>query len=56
MKNSKELKEQIIRELAIKNLAEANSLLGVRREHFTEEDFREVQHAINENIKHHINE
>lgn len=56
MKDSKELKEKIITELAVKNLAEANSLLGVRREHFTEGDFREVQQVISENIKHHINE
>jgi len=56
MVNSRELKEKIIRELAVKNLAEANSLLGVRREHFTEGDFKEVYHAINENIKRHINE
>lgn len=57
MTNSKELKEKIIRELEVKNLAEAESLLGVnRREQLTEEDFQTVIRAITDNIKRHINE
>jgi len=56
MVNSKELKEKIISELKMKNLADAESMLGIRRENFTEEDFWEVHLAIAENIKSHINE
>jgi len=56
MTNSKELKEKIIRELAVKNLANAESVVGIRRDDFTSEDFQEIHWAIHENVKRHINE